>query len=70
MTKMKLTTLRTVGGFWISRAMSRKLISMVLLGYQVFIYLKTFGEVAIFFEPDIDTRVDPDELRIQWRAYI
>ena len=31
--------------------------------------LKTFREVAVYFEPDIDTRVDPDELRIQWRLY-
>ena len=30
---------------------------------------KTFKEVAVFFEPNIDTCLDPDELRIQWRAY-
>ena len=31
--------------------------------------LKTFREVVVFFEPDIDNRVDPDELRVQWRLY-
>ena len=31
--------------------------------------LRTFREVALYFEPDIDTRVDADELRVQWRLY-
>ena len=31
--------------------------------------MRTFREVALYFEPDIDTRVDADELRVQWRLY-
>ena len=37
--------------------------SIVLFRY---LSLKTFREVAIFFEPGIDTHVYPDNLRIQW----
>ena len=33
------------------------------------LHLKSFREVAVFFEPDINVRVDPDELRTQWRLY-
>ena len=31
--------------------------------------LRTFREVALYFEPDIDTCVDYYELRVQWRLY-
>ena len=31
------------------------------------LHLKTFKDVAVFFEPEINSRIDPDELRVQWR---
>ena len=33
------------------------------------LHYKQFQTAAIFFEPDLDTRVEPDDLRLQWRAF-
>ena len=33
------------------------------------LHYKSFRSAALFLEPNMDTRIDPDELRIQWRSY-
>jgi hypothetical protein len=30
---------------------------------------QTFRAAAVFFEPELDNRVDPSDLRLQWRSY-
>ena len=33
------------------------------------LHYKQVQTAALFFEPDLDTRVEPDDLRLQWRAF-